>query len=56
MNTVYCFQYQNKTWSDFSDWRLLMDQTCPRHEVRRIFQQYLRAVFSIIQLFNINGV
>ena len=33
-----------------------MDQSCPRHEVRRIFQQFLQAVFSIIQLFNIIGV
>ena len=33
-----------------------MDQSCPRHEVRRIFQQLLRADCSIIKLFNIIGV
>ena len=45
MIAAHCFQFQNKTWSDFSEWRL-----------RRIFPQILRAVYSSIQLFSITGV
>ena len=56
MIAVRWFQFQNKTWSNFSEWRLLMDQSCPPYKVRRIFQQFLLAVCSIIQLFNITGV
>ena len=33
-----------------------MDQSCPRHEVRRIFQQLLRTDCSITKLFSIIGV
>ena len=50
MIKVHCFQFQNKTWSNFLKWRLLMDQSCPR------LQQLLRYACSIIQLFYIIGV
>ena len=45
MTAVHCFQFQNKTWSNFSEWRLLMDQSCPRHEVRRMFQKGFYELF-----------
>ena len=44
MIAVHCFQFPNKTWNYFSEWGLLMNQSSPRHEVRRLFQQSLQAV------------
>ena len=37
MIAVHSFQFWNKTWSNFSEWCLLMYQSCPQHEVQRIF-------------------
>ena len=56
MSPVHCLQFWNKKRSNSLEWRLLMDQSCPRHEVQRIYQQFLREVCLIIQLFNITGV
>ena len=43
MIAVHCFQFDDCS-ALFSEWGLLMNQSSPRHEVRRLFQQSLQAV------------
>ena len=37
---VHCFQYQGRTLSRFSEWRALMEESCPQSEMRQVFQQF----------------
>ena len=41
MIAVYCFQFQNRILSDFSEWYILMNKSHPRCEIQIVYSKRL---------------
>ena len=56
MNTVHCFQFQSILLSSFTEWHVLLDESGPKCELRRVVQQFLRVMCDINSKQQVNTI